>query len=262
MTARRPGMVPSLVELDRTSLRERALTMLRDAVASREIAPGTRLVETELSARMSISRGTLREALRQLEYEGLIEVDERGRLTVRTLTDAELGDMFTVRAALEGLAASLLSARPDRRMFLTQLEAALEALDVVGESISELIEADLAFHRLLCELAGNTTLLRAWETLTGPIRVAILFAGPATAVADMAAARHQLIVDAIAGGDPATARRAVDTHMREAADALLAPARDLHHWGEVPRRAVASPISRQSTDSDQQGTIGLTKGHT
>jgi len=226
MTARGPGMVAGLVELDRTSLRERALKMLRDAVASGEIAPGTRLVETELSARMSISRGTLREALRQLEYEGLIEVGERGRLTVRTLTDSELADMFIVRAALEGLAASVVTARSNRGMLVTQLEIALEALEVVGASIGELVEADLAFHRLLCELAGSTTLVRAWETLTGPIRVAILFAGPATALANMAAARHQLIVDAIAGGDPDAARRAVDTHMREAARALLATVQD------------------------------------
>ena len=64
------------------------------------------------------------------------------------------------------------------------------------------------------------------RSLTGPIRVAILFAGPATAAANMAAARHQLIVDAIAGGNPDTAQRAVDTHMAEAARALLAPAQD------------------------------------
>ncbi len=106
MMARELKLITGLVELDRTSLRERALEMLRKAVTSREIEPGSRLVETELSAAMGISRGTLREALRQLEYEGLIEVGERGRLTVRTLTTSELADMFTVRAALEGLAAA------------------------------------------------------------------------------------------------------------------------------------------------------------
>ena len=87
MMARELKLITGLVELDRTSLRERALEMLRKAVTAREIEPGSRLVETELSAAMGISRGTLREALRQLEYEGLIEVGERGRLTVRTLTD-------------------------------------------------------------------------------------------------------------------------------------------------------------------------------
>ena len=217
MMTRELKLMTGLVELDRTSLRERALEMLRTAVTSREIEPGSRLVERELSAAMGISRGTLREALRQLEYEGLIEVGERGRLTVRTLTDAELADMFAVRAALEGLAAAELSTRPDRDLWLGRLQAAVDALGAAGGSIGDLVEADLAFHRLLCDLTGNVTLVRAWETLTGPIQVAILFAGPAAALANMSAARHQQLLDAIATGDPDAARSAVDTHMREAA---------------------------------------------
>src|SRR6476659_5268681 len=152
-------LVSGLVELDRTSLRERALEMLRKAVTTREIEPGSRLVETELSAAMGISRGTLREALRQLEYEGLIEVGERGRLTVRALTTVELADMFTVRAALEGLAASNISIRADRDIPLAELQTALAALGTADGSIGDLVEADLAFHRLLCELTGNATLV-------------------------------------------------------------------------------------------------------
>ena len=214
---------------------------------------------------MGISRGTLREALRQLEYEGLIEVGERGRLTVRTLTEAELADMFTVRAALEGLAAATISTRPDRAMLVTQLQTALDALEAADGSISDMVEADLAFHRLLCELTGNATLVRAWETLTGPIRMAIMFAGPATAVANMSAARHQHLVDAIASGDPATARAAVDAHMREAARTL---ARLRVDGSSTPRgttgrstSGAAEPPSRlagrQSTDSDQHAMLWL-----
>ena len=105
---------------------------------------------------------------------------------------------------------------------LAQLQTALDALQAADGSISDMVEADLAFHRLLCELTGNATLVRAWETLTGPIRVAILFAGPAAAVTNMSAARHQHLLDAIASGDPGTARSAVDAHMREAAHTLLA----------------------------------------
>ena len=151
MMARELKLITGLVELDRTSLRERALEMLRKAVTAREIEPGSRLVETELSAAMGISRGTLREALRQLEYEGLIEVGERGRLTVRTLTDAELADMFTVRAALEGLAAATISTRPDRDLLLAELQTALDALRAAEGSINDMVDADLAFHRLLCD---------------------------------------------------------------------------------------------------------------
>lgn len=221
MTARELEPVAGLVELDRTSLRERAMEVLRMAVSDGEIPPGTRLVETELSAMLGISRGTLREALRQLEYEGLVEVGERGRLTVRTLTDTEIRDVFAVRSALEGLAAATISTRPDRAVAIGSLRSALRGLDAAGASLAEMVEIDLGFHRLLCELSGNASLVRSWEALTGPIRMAITFAGPAKAMANMSAQRHRDIVDAIATGKPGAAHAAVDKHMSDAATILL-----------------------------------------
>ena len=226
MTDRSLKVIAGLGELDRTSLRERAMDRLRQAVTTREIAPGTRLVETELSAALGISRGTLREALRQLEHEGLIETDDRNRLAVRTLSTVELTDMFTVRSALEGLAAAVLSTRADRPTMVRQLQTAVDLLQAAHGSISDSTEADLDFHRLLCELTGNTTLLRAWETLTGPMRMAILFAGPEAATVNMSASRHQDLVDAIATGDPHTAQGVVAAHMRQAAQTLLDPSRN------------------------------------
>ena len=216
----------SLGGLAKTSLREQALDQLRNAVTSGEIAPGTRLVETELSAALGISRGTLREALRQMQQEGLVEAGERGRLTVRTLSDAEILDMFAVRAALEGLAAFIVSGRADRAALVVRLQAALDALDEAKGSINDMVEVDLAFHRLLCELTGNPTLVRTWEALSGSIRMSIMFAGTEKALGNMSVPRHQVVIDAIATGDPDAARAAVDEHMAEAAQNLLARDRD------------------------------------
>jgi len=211
----------SLGGLSKTSLREQALDQLRNAVTSGELAPGTRLIETELSAALGISRGTLREALRQLQQEGLVEAGERGRLTVRTLSDAEILDMFAVRAALEGLAAAIVAGLPDRPALVPRLQAALDALEAASGSINHMVEIDLQFHRVLCELTGNTTLVRTWEALAGSIRMSIMFAGTDKAVTNMSVPRHQQVIDAIATGDPAVARDAVDQHMREAAQNLL-----------------------------------------
>ncbi len=61
-----------LLRLEKTSLREQALTALRRAITTGQLPPGTHLVETELSDALQISRGTLREAMRQLQQEGLI----------------------------------------------------------------------------------------------------------------------------------------------------------------------------------------------
>lgn len=219
----------SLGGLSRTSLREQALDQLRNAVTSGELAPGSRLVETELSAALGISRGTLREALRQLQQEGLVEAGERGRLTVRTLSDAEILEMFAVRSALEGLAAAVVAAHPDRETLVPRLQAALDALEAASGSINHMVEVDMRFHLRLCELTGNGTLVRTWEALAGSIRMSIMFAGADRAVANMSVPRHQQVIDAIATGDPDRARAAVDDHMREAAENLLS-----HHRSAPP----------------------------
>ena len=213
--------VSRLGGLAKTSLREQALDVLRNAVTSGEIAPGTHLVETELSSALSISRGTLREALRQLEQEGLIEPSERGRLRVRTLSATEIQDMFDVRAALEGLAAALLCRLKNRKAVVRQLQTALDALAAANGSISEMVEIDLDFHRTLCTLSGNAALLRSWEGLAGAIRMSIMFAGADRAMTNMSVPRHQALVDAVAAGDPDKARAAVAEHMQGAASTLI-----------------------------------------
>jgi len=225
----------SLGGLAKTSLREQALDVLRNAVTSGEIKPGTHLVETELSAALSISRGTLREALRQLEQEGLVEPSERGRLRVRTLNATEIEEMFQVRSALEGLAAETLCRLKNRRAAVQNLQTALNALAAATGSISEMVEIDLDFHRVLCALTNNTSLMRSWEGLAGSIRMSIMFAGTERALANMSVPRHQVLVDAIAAGDPNHARVAVEEHMREAAMTLI---NDLHLR---PAHAPATP---------------------
>jgi DNA-binding GntR family transcriptional regulator len=210
--------------LAKTNLREQALRALRNAVTSGEIEPGTHLVETELSAALSISRGTLREALRQLQQEGLVEVTERGRLRVRTLSRSEIEDMFAVRSALEGLAAAILARRPERQAVVAALQSALDGLAAATGSIHEMVEIDLEFHRILCQLTGNSALLHSWEGIAGSIRMSIMFAGAERAVANMSVPRHQALVDAIAGGDPEYARAAVDEHMQGAAANLVGEA--------------------------------------
>ncbi len=113
------GATAPLLGLEKKSLREQALSALRTAITSGELEPGRHLVETELSEMLQISRGTLREALRQLEQEGLLSAGPRGRLSVRHLDAKEIRDIFSVRAALESLAARTLCELPDRQHVIT-----------------------------------------------------------------------------------------------------------------------------------------------
>ena len=205
------GQPAALLGLEKTSLRQQAVAALRVAITSGELAPSSPLVETELSEMLQISRGTLREAMRQLQQEGLISAGARGRLYVRHLDSKEIRDIFAVRAALEALAVRELAGLADRTTVIAELRAALDVMDTAV--LEARIEADLNFHRTMCSLTGNDTLLHSWISLAGSIRMSIMVAGLDRAVGNMDVGRHSAIVDAIETGDAAEAAKAIQTHM-------------------------------------------------
>lgn len=208
--------VESLSALDRSTLRERSLEALRAAILSGRYRPGDHLGEVELAGSLGVSRGTVREALRHLQQEGLVTAGNRGMLRVNSLTSAEVRELFRVRAALEGLAVREVIASPRREAAAEALRAAVERLSDEDEPAARM-EADLAFHLLLCQLSGNSMLVEAWQRLEGRMRVAILN-GAAWQAPMMARDRHVPIVEAIERGDVEAAVRVVDEHMAGAAE--------------------------------------------
>src|SRR5699024_8952450 len=120
----------SLPSLHTQNLREQALVALREAIVMGSLSPGSHLAEVRLANDLGISRGTLREALRQLQQEGLAVTDGRGRLHVRSLDPRTIRDTFRVRAALESLAARTIAElpAPAKNSALTALEKALEVM--------------------------------------------------------------------------------------------------------------------------------------
>lgn len=218
-----PAATASLLGLEKKSLREQAVSALRAAITSGALEPGRHLVETELSDMLQISRGTLREALRQLEQEGLLSAGARGRLSVRHLDAKEIRDIFAVRATLESLAVRTLCELPNRSAVIKSLRAAVNHMkSAAGGTLEARIESDLEFHRTLCKLSDNQTLLHSWESLEGSIRMSIMFAGLERAVKNMDVDRHLEIVEAIETGDPEAAQSAILGHMDVAAENLVA----------------------------------------
>ncbi|GAA4969909.1 GntR family transcriptional regulator [Kineococcus glutinatus] len=197
--------------------RELIHARLREAISSGDLAPGTHLAEVELSDALGVSRGTLREALRQLQQEGLLTSDSRGRLSVRVVTEREVEEIFAVRHALESLALESLCTRQDRGVAAGHLRQALEVLRGSEGDVLAQLDADLAFHERLCALSENRTLLHSWRSVSGLTRAAITAAGPQTALHNMAYERHAPIVGFVEAGDAAGGRDFLRTHMGEAA---------------------------------------------
>src|SRR5947209_2709293 len=143
-----------LKAVDRLSLRERVLQEMRDSIITGRVPIGTRLLEIKVSNELGVSRGTVREAFRHLQEEGLLTSESRGSVYVRVLSPQEVREIYSVRAALEGLAAHNVATRPDREAADELLRSALRGFDATpNPSFGQLLTVDLDFHHLLCKLS-------------------------------------------------------------------------------------------------------------
>jgi DNA-binding GntR family transcriptional regulator len=174
--------------------------------------PGTRLREAELADRFGVSRTPVREAVRRLLQEGLLEDRPTQGVRVREPDLAAALDAYSVREELEGMAARLAAERADAaaRASLAGLLDQVEASARRDEAAQ--VEADLAFHRRVAELAGNEPLLRALETLAGHVTPLKVHTRDQNAAATTRA-QHRAVAEAIQAGDGAAAERAMRAHV-------------------------------------------------
>jgi len=213
--------IGSLGTVELRTRREMILDRLRDAVIEGTLPPGTHLGEVELSESLGVSRGTLREAFRHLQQEGLLVADSRGRLSVRVVSPEEVEDIFQVRGSLESLGIGMTCALPDRTKVVADLESALARLDRPDITFAQRVQADLDFHEIFLTAAGNPTLVATWRWISGFVRASIIAAGPDTALDNMTVERHRPIIMHIRNGDPVAARAYLDEHMSSAAARVI-----------------------------------------
>ena len=199
-----------------------AYDAIRARILSGAIAPGDRLREIALADEMGLSRTPVREAMRRLEQDGLVEhVPHRGAI-VRTLDPQQVTELYLIREVLEGTAARL-AAQQASAAEVEALRALLatqpgEAEDAGGVEASR---RNAVFHRAIRDAAHNRFLLRAMEGVTASL--ALL--GPTTlgmpGRIPEAAAEHAAILEAIAGRDGDAAEAAARAHIRSAHRARL-----------------------------------------
>src|SRR5512135_1313048 len=153
------GAILSAIPRAAAPLRRQVAEELRQSIISGRLGPGARLVERELIAMMGVSRTVIREALRQLESEGLVAMIPNKGPVVRELTLAESKDLYSIRAVLEGLAARLFVQNANDQL-VKKLEKALNQVsDAYRNGDPETIaETKNSFYDVLFEGAGSETL--------------------------------------------------------------------------------------------------------
>ena len=225
----------NLLPIERRVLRHEVLLGLRNGILSGQIAPGTRLLEVPVAAELGVSRGPVREALRQLEQEGLVEFYPHRGAVVVGIAEVEVETIYGIRALLEGRAfarACRVATDPD--------------LDALGETVERMIRAsesgdvvavtehDLAFHGRVIEISGFQYLRRLWTSIDGVVRSRASQAGGRPDLADPVEARrlliassveHRELVDALRTRRPAAASRSATAHVTVGLERLRAAQR-------------------------------------
>lgn len=192
-----------------------AYERLCDEVRSGALLPGARLLETEIADRLQISRTPVREAIRRLEAEGLVDHQPRTGAVVRSLDYPEIMELYEMRAVLEGTAARL-AARAASPVELRELASINAEMAESTEDSAALALLNRQFHRRLMDAARNRFLLKSAET----VEKTLLILGPTSMDtperARAAVEEHTAVLAALEARDGATAEQAMRQHMENA----------------------------------------------
>jgi len=149
--------------LPRRSLADGVAEQIRRAILRAELPEGLPIAEARLAAKLGTSRGPVREALFQLEREGLVVYSASGRAAVRTLTPADFEELATLRLSLESMSAGLAAKRLTDRD-VARLEDNLARCEKAA-TLEDLARLDIEFHDLVMQAARHERLLVCWRTI-------------------------------------------------------------------------------------------------
>jgi DNA-binding GntR family transcriptional regulator len=201
-------------------LPERARVALERLILSGEIAPGTRLNEVALAARLGLSRGPLREALRGLERDGLVAAGPAGQgMSVRRLEPEAIAELYDMRALLQGFILARLAQRVAEGTLppgtLEDLRAQVAAMveDAEAGNAASYYARNLAFHTALHDAAGHRRAAGLYESLLKESHLARQRSLARSAGMRESNAEHAAMLDAVAAGDATRARTLGEAHV-------------------------------------------------
>ncbi|MDX3853192.1 GntR family transcriptional regulator [Streptomyces sp. AK02-01A] len=202
--------------LTRVLLSDQVYTRVRGLIISGELKPGDRLVESEIARQLAVSQAPVREAVKRLVHEGLAQHIPRRGSFVASVEQDDAHYARAVRVAIEELAArTVAEQRPDAAMdaLRAQVEAMREA--AAEGDVGRFRDADIGFHRLVCEASGNPFLPKVWAVMEPSLRALRvvsdpLFTGDWSKMAD----HHAELLSALESADPDAAAAQFAAHAR------------------------------------------------
>ena len=228
MMSRRPGRppkakgdIPAGLRLRRAGLHEQAAERLRAMIVHGTLLPGAPLIESELSEALGISRTPLREALKLLAQQGLVELRANRSAAVRSMRPEQITELFEALAGIERLAAERAAERitPAELHELGALQEAIVRDHRAGQR-EPYFAANRRIHRLIVEAGRNTALADIHAALLDRAEQVRFFALRLEDRWEQSIAEHQDILDAITARDGDRAGRLLGAHVGHTADTV------------------------------------------
>lgn len=216
---------------------ETAYAVIRNKILSGDFSRGERLREEELAQLAGVSRTPIREALRRLDAEGLVEFLPNRGASVTTWSEQELDNLYEARALIEGYAAGQAAKRISEETLdrLADLSRQMRELDTASAGVDEMTRLNNDFHRILTAASGNTHLESLVRGLTdvGLVHRTFRNYSPERLVASKF--HHDEIVTALRAGDGAWASAIVRAHILAARPTIHSMVRGVSDGVPAPR---------------------------
>lgn len=203
------------ITTQRRRLADEVYDQLVRAIMEREIGPDDRLVQEKLAAELDISRTPVREALLRLEKEGVLHLANSGGFRLSRISEEETLELYQARAAIEGQAARILTARNDPAELDSLRALITKTEDLKNPTTRDYFIANRTIHRAFMEAAGNRFLLEMFDMIWGRAMAFHLFAAIENADIAKSLGNHVELVDIIATGDRTAALEAFTAHIQQ-----------------------------------------------
>lgn len=213
-----------LVPPPKRNLAEDIVNRLREAIYSGQLAPNERLREEVLASMLGLSRGPVREALAQLEREGLVIRQPNRGATVARLAAEDVEEVYSLRLALEQLAVRQVLRRNDPACFDAMQGVVDEMAKCLKRGITtqEAAILDIRFHERIYEGSQHKRLLTVWSTLRPQIHIFLLSRNVVNAdFGQYIVPDHQRLLDVMRAGDEAGALAALQDHLKGAYERIM-----------------------------------------
>ena len=214
--------IEELQDIKSSSLSSVIYRQLEEMILSGRIKPGERINESQLAAALQVSRAPIREACRQLEKHGMVEVHANRGTFVRSIQPEEVEELYDIRAALEALAGERAAARitPKARKELQTRFAAMEEF-AKGGSVVEYYEANTEFHMEIIRISGNKSLAGIYDSICKQVSLFRKSSLSLPGRLNISLGQHQEILAALLSGDGKEAGASLRHHVLDAGHALV-----------------------------------------